>query len=395
MTRNGPLVRRVAGTGLLLLAACSSDSPSPVAPATGSIEIVMTTVGADLDPDGYTVTAGRKSAAVVSNGTTKIELEAGLIPIRIEGLASNCFLTTPDTVTKEVVTSFTTRIELTADCFPRSSRLLYRAGVPQRVLVVFDPFEKTTSLIAPPLTFYTDPSWSADGTQILFSGTDKPPVPLIGGGVAIADQDVYRMNLDGSALSRLTTSASYEMEPSASSDGTRIVYVKLNSTDTNIWWMNADGSNQRRLSQASGRLEASPRWLPGNDWIVFSATDLVESKLERMRIDGSDRQTLSSPQVGYSFRPSLSPDGSRVAFSGALSGTTARRIFVMNVDGTNPVPLAQTGPDDTYPSWARNGRWIVFTRIQTGRSDLFMVPVSGGALVRLTTDGATQGSWKP
>ncbi len=384
-----------AAVGIGVLAGCGSDSRSPVAPATGSIEIVMTSIGADLDPDGYMVSAGGKSASVVSNGTATIEIEPGLVPIRIEGLASNCFLTTPDTVTKEVVASFTTRVELTADCFPRWSRLLYLAMAPQRTLVIFDPFEKTKSLITPALPYYTDPSWSSDGAQILFSGTHKPPAPVIGGGLAILDLDIYRINLDGGALSRLTSSANYEMEPSASSDGTRIVYVKLNSTDTNIWSMEADGSNQRSLTQTSGRSEVSPRWAPGNDWIVFSAANSTESKLERMRSDGSERQTLSAPQVGYYFRPSWSPDGSRIAFSGALSGTTARRIFVMNADGTNVVPVVQTGPDDTYPSWSRNGRWILFTRTTGGQSDLYMAPVSGDALVRLTSDGATRGSWRP
>jgi TolB protein len=77
--------------------------------------------------------------------------------------------------------------------------------------------------------------------------------------------DVYTMNADGSELRRLTHRPGPEFDPSWSPDGTRIVYRdsrrEINRNDE-IYVMNADGSHQANISRESGRFGAGPGDVP-------------------------------------------------------------------------------------------------------------------------------------
>jgi hypothetical protein len=75
------------------------------------------------------------------------------------------------------------------------------------------------------------------------------------------------------------------------------------------------------------------------------------------------------------FRPSLSPDGTRIAFSDGL------RILIWNVDGAAPpTPVAGTN-DGVSPAWSPDGEWIAFTRLERLGSGSGFCRVFVGSLV--------------
>lgn len=100
-----------------------------------------------------------------------------------------------------------------------------------------------------PDMFDTYPFISPDGTQIVFSSQNQPDF----------EGDIYVMNIDGSGIERLTSTAALNYAPSWSPDGTKIVFVSDRTGNDDIWIMDADGSNEVRITTDPGE-DTTPAW---------------------------------------------------------------------------------------------------------------------------------------
>jgi RHS repeat-associated protein len=168
------------------------------------------------------------------------------------------------------------------------------------------------------------PSWSPDGTRIAFtSDRDHPGTPSI-----------YVMNSNGSSQTRLTFSAATirDEQPAWSPDGVKLAFTStrdsvveswqetddeggvinrtLVRTNKEVYLMNADGSNQVRLTNSLGN-DDSPQWSNDGTKIVF------RSERERDCYDPIEQ------------------------------------VWVMNIDGSNQVDLSNNGYGDYSPNWQR------------------------------------------
>src|SRR5437870_4664116 len=146
------------------------------------------------------------------------------------------------------------------------------------------------------------------------------------------------MNPDGSDRKQLMFSnQDLESDPVWSPDGTKIAFARynINSKFAEIFVMNADGSDQRRLTQSGN--DRSPTWSPDGTKIAFARYN-INSPVEIfvMNADGSDQRAVAS---GFD-EPAWSPDGLKLAVgdNGAL-GTYG--IYLINVDGSNRTQITQ------------------------------------------------------
>jgi len=186
----------------------------------------------------------------------------------------------------------------------------------------------------PNMTF--SPRFSPDGNKVALT--------LETGG----NSDIYVMDLRTRALSRLTSDPSIDTAPSFSPDGSQITFESDRGGSQQIYVMNADGSNQHRISFGAGR-NGTPVWSPRGDLIAFT-----------------------SQNGGF-------------------------HIGVMHPDGSG-VRIITDGWEDEGPTWAPNGRVIMFGRsAQGGRgSQIWSVDVTGRNERRVTTPGdASDPAWSP
>ena len=113
-----------------------------------------------------------------------------------------------------------------------------------------------------------DAAWSPNGRRIAFASNRAHPQVACEGISPNCDYDIYVMNADGTNVKRLTATPGSDREPYWSPDGRRIVFAStrdhLGPYDANLYVMNADGSGQTRITNDPG-VDSQPAWSPGGD----------------------------------------------------------------------------------------------------------------------------------
>ena len=204
------------------------------------------------------------------------------------------------------------------------------------------------------------PSWSPDGQRIAFQSERK-----IENG-----QDIYVIGLDGSGEQNLTPQAGNDELPAWSPDGQKIAFVRRGRE---VYVMNADGSNPVFLARGTEPRHASsqPAWSPDGRRIAFvsnmhqpiagtpgSSSLWGEFEIYVMNADGSEVRRLS--REANSTRamqfPSWSPDGKwivaeRVQIDPEVSFSKIYRVVMMADDGSG-VREVRTGRGARFPRWA-------------------------------------------
>jgi TolB protein len=103
-----------------------------------------------------------------------------------------------------------------------------------------------------------NPNWSPDGTKLAFDACVAETFPCPG----TPNYEIFRVNINGTGLRRLTNVPGIDFNPAWSPDGEEIVFRSDRTGFTHIWKMDADGSNQTQLTTVDFTGGVDPDWQP-------------------------------------------------------------------------------------------------------------------------------------
>ena len=185
--------------------------------------------------------------------------------------------------------------------------------------------------------------------------------------------------------------------PRFNHDGSKMLMSIASGGVTSIYEMDLRSRSMRRLTQSSGAIDTSPSYAPDGKTIVFNSDRGGSQQLYTMDSNGGNIQRISFGTGNYST-PVWSPRGDLIAFTKQAGGKFY--IGVMKTDGSGERLLTQSWLDEG-PSWAPNGRVIVFGREAPGgaggnTSRLYSVDVTGYNVREVPTPmDASDPAWSP
>lgn len=232
-----------------------------------------------------------------------------------------------------------------------------------------------------------DPMVSRDGQQIIFASSRHTLTP-----------DIYYKDVDGIAVTQLTTDPSSDVQPSWSPDGRRVAFASDRTGNWDIWVINLDGQQPVQVTSTSAH-EVHPTWSPDGKWLVFC------SMPER---GGQWELWLASPEtgarkkfIGYGLFPEWAPHSNNILFQRARRrGTRWFSIWKMQiVNGEPRMPTELVSSSDyalILPTWSPDEKQIAYCAVESvpslpgakrsplQRADIWMVDADGRGPVRLT-----------
>lgn len=163
-----------------------------------------------------------------------------------------------------------------------------------------------------------------------------------------SNTDIYSMNINSGATSRLTNTPAIETAPSFSPDGNRIVFESDRSGTQQLYVMPASGGEATRISFGEGRY-GTPVWSPRGDLVAFTKQSKGRFHIGVMRTDGSEERLLTASFLDEG--PTWSPNGRVIMFARETQGADGRStLYSVDITGRNlrPVRTPEGGSD---PSW--------------------------------------------
>jgi YVTN family beta-propeller protein len=185
-----------------------------------------------------------------------------------------------------------------------------------------------------------------------------------------------------------------EIRGSPSYQTRKIAFESRRTGNWEIFLMNADGTNQVRLTHTNADNRA-PFWASDGKRIAFVSNRDGNKEIYVMNADGSSPVNLSRSR-GDDFSPSWSPDGSKIAFVSTRDGK--RNVYVMNTDGNRQVRLSSEG-DNWNPNWSPDSQKLAFVANHRGNNEIYLMDANGKNQTNLTRhpaeDGRGSHSWSP
>ncbi|HET7693572.1 MAG TPA: hypothetical protein VFM44_10840 [Gemmatimonadota bacterium] len=347
-------------------------------PGPGAILVKTVTRGRDVEVTGYTLSIRGESLQERSIGTTdslvvgEEDLPLGATwHVELTGVPANCSVDRPLLQALRDLRGATLRVEYGIACIPRSSRIAFElaGGIyvsNESDAVVLNRFGSPSN---------GGLSLSPDRTRVVFSTIDPDALDFV-----LAVATVGGNGFAGWGLAPYD-GASFVGSQAWSPDGSRIVYSKQRGTSSEIYVINADGTDEVQLT-FGGAWNTAPAWSPDGASIAFCRTvgDPMEDTPDIYRMNASDGAGIAKV-ASSGCDPAWSPDGARIAFTDFSPFGPSPDLAVVRVDGSELTRLhsghltVQEGARS--PSWSPDGSQIAYAGGPRGNR-IWIVDFDGG-----------------
>ena len=212
-------------------------------------------------------------------------------------------------------------------------------------------------------------------------------------------QEIWTIHSDGTNRRVLTNSPDLlKGWPTWSPDGVEIAFATHEGIGT-LHLMDADGGNLTVLKK-DYTSSTRPAWSPDGQKIAYGSIlsimifDIRTGKVEAVRVPVHGLSGSRIHDVAWS------PDGHRLAFAAKIidqaGNSSARDVYVMNVDGTGLQQLTQHRAEDDAPAWSPDGQKIAFVSYRNvAEGGIFIMNADGSNIAALTNSGEDYPSWSP
>jgi len=200
------------------------------------------------------------------------------------------------------------------------------------------------------------------------------------------------MDQDGYGAQYLTNGETKVMTPRFSPDSKEIAYMALSADSARIYIRNLETNNQEAVGDVKG-MAFAPRFSPDGTKLAFSViqganTDIYVIDLRTRAMT----RLIRDPAIDTS--PSFSADGSKIAFTSDRGGSP--QIYLMNADGSGVHRLTFGGGQYSTPVFSPKGDQIAFTKQSEGRFSIGVMNTDGSGEKLLTSSYLEEGpTWAP
>ncbi len=164
------------------------------------------------------------------------------------------------------------------------------------------------------------PRFTPDGKNVLMSYSKN------------GESCLYKRNIKSGSMKQLTFGPSIDVSGCSSPDGKKIVFNSDREGSQQLYIMNDSGDNIRRISFGKGRY-ASPVWSPRGDLIAFTKISAGQFYIGVMRADGSGERLITS---GYLVEePTWAPNGRVLIYSRKNTENSQQKIYRIDLTGFN------------------------------------------------------------
>ncbi len=224
------------------------------------------------------------------------------------------------------------------------------------------------------------PAWSPDGSQIAYVSFER------------RKSIVFLHNLKDGSRRILANFEGSNSAPAWHPDGKRLAIALSRDGSGQLYLVNADGTGLQRLTHSSA-IDTEPSFSPDGKWLLFTSDRGGSPQIYRMPVGGGEAERMTF-DGNYNVTPRYSPDGKSFAYVQRNGGRY--NVAIMDLGSRQSLAITDN-PLDESPSFAPNGKLILYSSVGKNRGTLAAVSSDGRIKQRITAQApdVREPAWGP
>jgi TolB protein len=225
------------------------------------------------------------------------------------------------------------------------------------------------------------PNWSPNGQQLTYVTFENNKA------------EVYVQELSSGRRNSVASFRGLNSAPAWSPDGKKLALTLSKNGNPEIYVLELASGNLSRVTHNSQAIDTEAVWMPNGREILFTSDRGGRPQIYRVNADGGRAERVTF-EGSYNASADISPDGRNMAMVHAVNGKF--HIAIQDLQ-TGAVQVLTDTTADESPSFAPNGRMILYATEQKGRGVLAAVSVDGRIKQRLGESGSAvrEPAWSP